>query len=134
MTELLEQTAKNFISKQVSGDKQYASEKNFRSVASYGAEAYIVFREGTTGASGDLFQKAFHFFSLHREEFLSKYHHRSNVESVFSAVKRKFGDSIRSKNDIAMKNEVLAKLLCHDLTVLIHEMYENGVEADLLAC
>lgn len=133
MPELLAKTAENFTLAQVSGDKQYASERNFRAIASHGAEAFIQFRVGTTGSSGGLFQKAFHYFSLHRESFLQKYHHRSNVESVFSAVKRKFGDHIRSKNDVAMKNEVLAKILCHNLTVLIHEMYEHGIDVNLLS-
>jgi len=133
MPELLAQTAKNFTIRQVSGDKQYASQDNFKAIAKYGSEAYIMFREGITGGCGGLFQKAFHYFSLNREAFLEKYHHRSNVESTFSAVKRKFGDSIRSKTDIAMKNEVLAKILCHNLTVLIHEMYEHGIDAKLLS-
>ncbi len=38
---------------------------------------------GSAGRSGSLFQKAYHFFSFHREEFLASYHKRSNVESVF---------------------------------------------------
>jgi hypothetical protein len=33
---------------------------------------------------------------------------RSNVESVFSMMKQKFGDSIRSRNPVAMANEVYA--------------------------
>lgn len=32
------------------------------------------------------------------------------------------------KADVAMVNEALAKVLCHNLVVLIHEMYEIGVE------
>lgn len=55
-------------------------------------------------------------------------HKRSNVESTFSMMKRKFGDSIRSKTDVAMVNEVLCKVLCHNLVALIHEMYELGIE------
>jgi len=58
----------------------------------------------------------------------SGYHLRSNVESAISAVKRKFGDSVRSKCDIAMKNEVLAKLGCHNIVCVIHEMHESGVD------
>src|SRR5256885_3762068 len=56
--------------------------------------------------------KAFHFFWLHRAEFLQHYHPRSMVESTFSMVKRKFGDSVRPKNDQAIKNEVLSKIVC----------------------
>jgi len=53
---------------------------------------------------------------------------QSNVESAFSAMKRKFGDSVRSKTDTAMVNEVLCKILCHNLVVLIHEMHELGID------
>lgn len=37
-------------------------------------------------------------------------------------------DSLRSKGDIAMVNETLCKLLCHNLVVLIHEIYELGID------
>jgi hypothetical protein len=43
-------------------------------------------------------------------------------------MKRKFGGYVRSKTDAAMANEVLCKLLCHNLVVLIHEMFELGIE------
>ncbi len=42
--------------------------------------------------------------------------------------KRKFGGSLRSKTDVAMINETLHKVLCHNLVVLIHEMYELGID------
>jgi hypothetical protein len=63
-----------------------------------------------------------------REDFLKKYHPRSNVESTFSAIKRKFGDSVRSKTDTAMKNEVLCKILAHNVCVCIAEWYALGIE------
>ena len=50
---------------------------------------------------------------------MAHYHKRSNVESTFSAFKRKSGDSVMSKTDAAMVNEVLRKILCHNLTCLI---------------
>lgn len=45
-----------------------------------------------------------------------------------AAVKRKFGDSVRSKTDVAMKNEVLCKLVCHNTSCVIHEMHESGID------
>ena len=42
-------------------------------------------------------------------------------------MKRKFSDFVRSKTDVAMVNEVLAKVLCHNLVVLIHESFELGI-------
>ena len=67
-------------------------------------------------------------FTLNREDYLSHYHKRSNVESAFSMMKRKFRDQVQSKTDVAMKNEVLAKIVCHNIVCVIHEMYELGVE------
>lgn len=45
-----------------------------------------------------------------------------------SAIKRKFGDSVRSKSDVAMKNEVLCKVLAHNICVCIAEWYTLGIE------
>ena len=41
-------------------------------------------------------------------------------------MKRKFGDSIRSKSPVAQRNEALLKVLCHNIVCLIHEIHESG--------
>jgi transposase len=71
--------------------------------------------------------KAYHLFQANRAEFDRNYHRRSNVESVFSAIKRKFGENIRSKNRVAQLNEVRCKLIAYNLTVVAHEMFEKGI-------
>jgi hypothetical protein len=40
----------------------------------------------------------------------------------------KFGDGLRSKTDVAMVNETLCKILCHNLVVLIYEMCELATD------
>jgi hypothetical protein len=130
---LLNATAKNFTVRELSADKQYVSRINFDAIAAVGADAFIPFKSNQTGECGGMFQKAFHFFSLYREEFEQSYHKRSNVESAFSMIKRKFGDSVRSKTETAMKNEVLAKILCHNICCLISAIYELGIEPKLLS-
>ncbi len=47
---------------------------------------------------------------------------------AFSPIKRKFGDSVRAKNDQSMRNEVLAKFVCWNRTCLIHAMDEFGTD------
>ena len=37
------------------------------------------------------------------------------------------GDSVRSKTDTAAKNEVLCKILCHNLSCLIMEQETLGI-------
>ena len=50
------------------------------------------------------------------------------METTFGMIKRKFGDAVRSKAATAMVNEALYKILCRNLVVLIHEMYELGID------
>lgn len=64
---------------------------------------------------------------MHREEFLNIYHKRSNAESTFSAIKRVFGDSVRSRTLTAQINEVLLKVLAHNIRSLIHAITEFGI-------
>jgi transposase len=50
-------------------------------------------------------------------EFLKHYHQRANVETAYSMMKGKFGDSLRSKNDTGQINEALCKVLCQNVWV-----------------
>jgi transposase len=125
---LVKETAQGFTISEVSADKAYSSYANFETVAGLGGEGFLAFRLGTTAAGGGALAKMFHYFQYKQEEFLQHYHKRSNVESVFSAVKRKFGGEVRSKTDVAMKNEVLCKLIAHNLCVLVQEQHELGIE------
>jgi hypothetical protein len=43
-------------------------------------------------------------------------------------IKGKYRDHVRSKTDVAMMNEGLCKILCHNICCLIQSMYELGVE------
>jgi len=124
---LVERTAKTFAVAEVSADKAYCSRKNFDAVESHGAAFYPAFRKDTTGNVGGAFQKAFHLFKANEDEYNRHYHLRSNVESVFSSVKRRFGEAVRAKNDVSMRNEALAKLVCHNVTCVIAGMYELGI-------
>jgi transposase len=130
---LVKETARNFEIGEVSADKAYASLDNFEAVAECGGTGFIAFKSNATGGVGGLFEKAFHYFQYKRDEYLSHYHKRSNVESTFSMIKRKFGDAVRSKDDVAMVNEVLCKILCHNLCCLIQEQCELGIEAEFWA-
>lgn len=125
---LVKATAKNFTIRQATADKAYGSELNFQTVEDCGGTAYIAFRKSATGWIGGIFERMYHEFCLNKEEYLRCYHRRSNVESVFSAVKRVYGDSVRSRTRTAMKNEVICKLVCHNLSQLIHLMYELGLD------
>lgn len=72
----------------------------------------------------------FHSYMYRREEFLGFYHRRSNVESTFSMIKRKFGSNVRSKTVAAQMNEVLCKVLCPNLCCATQSMYELGIQPE----
>jgi transposase len=128
---LVEKTAQGFKIKEVTADKGYLSNDNLELIAGMGGTAYIPFKVNSTSDGGtSVWDKMFLRFMLHREDFLKHYHQRSNVESTFSAIKRKFGDSVRSKGDTAMKNEVLCKILAHNLCCVISAWYELGIDPD----
>lgn len=129
---LVKQTAENFQIKEVSADKAYLGRPNMDLVDSFGGTPFIPFKSSTAVPKKDsVWTKMYHLFMFNREEFMAHYHKRSNVESAFSMIKRKFGSSVRGKSDTAQVNEVLAKVLCHNICVLILAMHELGIEPAL---
>ena len=105
------QTAQNFNVKDVSGDKAYSSRANLELINELGAVPYIPFKKGTTGRAKNAptWKKMYHYFEFKNEEFLEHYHKLSNAETTFHMIKSKFGDSVRSKTEVAQVNEVLLK-------------------------
>ena len=95
-----------------------------------GGTPYIPFRSNTVIPKGDsIWAKMYHLIIFNRGEFMRHYYHQSSsVESVFSMIKGKFGDAVRSKGDEGQVNEVLAKVLCHNMCVLIRATHDLGVE------
>jgi hypothetical protein len=127
---LVTDTANHFNVERVSADKAYASVFSFNLMESIGVQPLVPFKSNAVGnGKSATWNRLFHFFQFNKEEFLPLYHKRSNVESTFSAMKRKFGDTIRSKSPVAQRNEALLKVLCHNIVCLIHEIHESGAAA-----
>jgi len=132
--ELVKTTAENFEIREVSGDKAYLSTNNLMAVKELGGTAYIPFKSNSSGRThkSKIWKKMLHLFLYKQEEFMAHYHKRSNVETAFFMIKSKFGSHIRSKKDVAQINEVLLKVLCHNICVLIQEIHELGIEPDFM--
>jgi len=129
---LVESTSKRFEMREVLADKGYSSRENMSIVSEHGAIPYIMFRKNTRrrAAGSGAWKAMVRYFAEHREDFDAHYHMRSNVESVFSMMKRKQGTYLRSRNVTAQFNEILCKALVHNICVLIQEMFENDVHID----
>ena len=133
---LVDQTKQiGFGMKEVSADKAYLGAENLLTTLRNGAIPYIPFKSnsvpdsrGSYGPKSELWTRMFHFYSLHRAEFLQHYHKRSNIETTFHMIKSKFGQRLRSKSLTAQVNEALCKVLCHNLCVVIQSVHELGIE------
>jgi transposase len=81
----------------------------------------------TYKADDSAWRTLWHLYNLRRDEFCAKYHARSNVESTFSAIKRVWGDTLRSRTRVAQTNELLLRVIVHNIVCLIHSMLELDV-------
>ena len=73
-------------------------------------------------------KQVYHRFMLHREAFEGEYRFRPLVECVFSAMKRKFCETVRSRDSRARVNEALFVVLCHNLDCVVHASIEFGID------
>ena len=129
-----------FKIEEMTGDKAYNSKDNYNAIHELGGTAYIPFKTNASpwgnssskGAKAKLWRRMLNYFVYNKDEFMQHYHLRSNVEVTFFMIKSKFTDLIRSKDVIAQKNELLLKVLCHNIVVLIQEMNELGIEPNFL--
>jgi len=135
---LVEKAAEDFDMKEISADKAYSSHANLAITEKVGAVPFIPFKSTAKAVSKShkspstpAWTRLYHFFSLHREEFLEHYHRRSNVETTFSMIKRCVSDTLRSKTPVAQRNEALLLVLVHNVRCLIHEAFELGITPTL---
>ena len=138
--------AEAFDIQTVTADKAYCSRVNVAMAAHLGASPYIALRSNARGSASGSFASPkrkpdstawrwlWHMYNLRRDDFLAKYHARSNIESTFSSMKRVFGDTLRSKTRVAQTNELLLKVIAHNIVCLIHSMFEFGIETPTFAC
>jgi transposase len=131
---LVEETAKTFRVGEVSGDKAYSSRLNLQAIEDVGAVPFIPFKKNVRGkrAGYGIWKKMYHYFIYKHDEFLEHYHKRSNAETCFHMIKTKFKDNLRSKTKIAQVNELLLKILCHNICVVIQEINELGVRGEFV--
>jgi len=132
LPDLLKKTAQRFKVREVSGDKAYLSKDNLEAIDDVGAVPFIPFKRNSVGMASKSvhWRKMWAHFTLKSEDFLAHYHRRSNVESTMWMIKSKFGGAVRSKLPTAQVNEVLCKVLLHNLSCITHAVAEFGIEVD----
>lgn len=114
------------------GDRAYLSRENLGFVNDMHAIPFIPFKENSKSKprGSPIWRKMFHYFQYNKDEFLEHYHKRSNVETTFSAIKKKLGETLKSKNHTAQVNELLCKFIAYNILVLIQEMHVLGIRPE----
>jgi hypothetical protein len=111
--------------------RAYSSRANLDAIIGRGGMPFIAFKERPiihTEQPWSVWTQMWHYYNYRRDTFLQHYHKRSNVETTFSMIKSKFGSHIRSKTPTAQINELLCKVLCHNICVLIASIFELNLE------
>ncbi|MCK4649758.1 transposase [Candidatus Pacearchaeota archaeon] len=134
LSSLVRQTVERFEVREVSCDRAYSSKQNLQLIADEGATPFIPFKSNVKGkrTGGGAWKKMYHYFMYKHEEFLKHYHKRSNVETCFHMIKTKFRDNLRSKTQTAQVNELLCKILAHNICVVIQEVNELGLSGEFV--
>lgn len=131
LPELVKRTAKGFIVNEVSADKGYSSKANTAEIEELGATPFIPFKSNTVVPDpGTAWARMWGRFTYQRDEFMDRYHRRSNVESTFGMIKARFGDQLFSTSPEGQTNEVYAKCIAHNLVCLTFASHELGIESD----
>lgn len=84
-------------------------------------QVFIDFRSNVTGKhpKSKAFRDAFNLYTNQPDVWHEDYRYRVLIESVFSVIKRKFLNWLRTKSETAQYNEMLLKVLCYNLTILV---------------
>lgn len=134
--ELIDDTAKIFAVKEVMADAGYLSRDNADTVSKLGAIPYIMPKKNVKsrnmGSETGAWGRMIHLWKKYRIIFAYHYHQRSNVESTFWMIKRKFGYYVRAKLPEAQENEVLTKIICHNIAVLAEAMMTYDISPEFM--
>lgn len=131
LPDLVRRTAKNFDVRELSADKGYSARANAAAIEEIGAIPFIAFKSNTVQPpEGSAWARMWHLYNYRRDDFLAHYHKRSNVETVFAMIKGRFGDTILARTPDGQTNEVLAKVVAHNICVLIKSHFDLGITAE----
>jgi transposase len=112
-------------------------EPMMEAIQAFGADPVIPFREiysATRLPKSELTLRFYKQFLADPEAFFGRYRYRPLIESGISALKRKFSEALKSRDWVARVNEVLYKVLCHNIDCLIHAAIEHGLNVGLMLC
>jgi hypothetical protein len=114
---LIKQASKQLTIPAFLGDKGFDSEKNHQRAEDHGAKFIAPLRKRSV--------KKYLVTGLHRKQLVNNfpseiYNQRVIIESIFSAVKRRFGCSLLARKFISQKNELLFRFIAYNVERLVN--------------
>jgi hypothetical protein len=117
----------------VYADSGYLSKQNCSIIRGKGGTPYIRPKKNTTGVGnhgkkiiyGDPFTEMVEQYQKNPTGWMKRYHQRSNIEAVFSALKRKLGGYVSSIKRNIQHVEIALKIIVYNLMILVRKIVEE---------
>ena len=111
----------------VYADSGYLSVNNCWVIKEKGGVPYIRPKKTTTGKrnNGSAFTEMIERYCENTEAWMEKYHQRSNIEAVFSSLKRRLGGYVTSIKRQIQHTEVALKIIVYNLMILVRKIVEE---------
>jgi transposase len=115
------------------GDKAYPSRRNYQLVVDKNGTPYLCFKENATNKAKGKPAWIIHIrkYKNDKETWLSVYHLRSIVESVFSSIKKRWGSFLRSQKKWMQKKELSLKVLSYNVKQVLLVQYAEECKIPL---
>ncbi|HJX50040.1 MAG TPA: transposase [Candidatus Nanoarchaeia archaeon] len=111
----------------VFADTGYLSRANFQLCMDKKRCLFVPFKKNSRGGSrgSSVWKFAFNLYKKCNWIYENIYHQRSKVESVFSVIKKRFGDKVSCKSALMRRKEIAWRLIAYNLRILIFYQYAN---------
>ena len=111
----------------VYADSGYLSVNNCWVIVMKGGTPFIRPKKTTTGKSRqeNPFTEMIRRYNENKEEWLKKYHQRSNIEAAFSSLKRRLGGFVTSIKRHIQQIEIALKIIVYNLMILVKKRVED---------
>ena len=111
----------------VYADSGYLSVNNCWVIKEKGGTPFIRPKKTTTGKrdNGRAFTEMIERYNENKKEWMKKYHQRSNIEAVFSSLKRRLGGFVTSIKRSIQHTEIALKIIVYNLMILARKIVEE---------
>ncbi len=113
----------------VIADKGYSGKKNAEFVAKKQGAFFCPFKENARPTGFSVWKKLFDLWDTFPSLCKGIYNHRSKVEAVFSALKKRYGDQLYSQKWFMRRREMAIRFIAYNVRIIVGIMIarEKGI-------